>query len=34
MASDLRKAGAAVIEWAPANEDFISALVRHMDAYR
>ncbi len=34
LAADLRKSGAAVIEWDPAREDFIAALVRHMDAYR
>ena len=34
LAVDLRRAGAAVIEWDPSGEDFISALVRHMNAYR
>ena len=34
MASDLRRSGAAVIEWDPSREDFIAALVRHMNAYR
>ena len=34
MASDLRRSGAAVIEWDPSKEDFIAALVRHMNAYR
>ena len=34
LAGDLRRAGAAVIEWDPSGEDFISALVRHMNAYR
>ena len=34
VAGILRKAGASVIEWEPAKEDFTLALVRHMDAYR
>ena len=34
LASDLRRAGAAVIDWNPAQEDFIAALVRHMNVYR
>ena len=34
LVADLRRAGAAVIEWDPAREDFIVVLVRHMDAYR
>ncbi len=34
MVADLRRAGAAVIEWDPAQEDFLAVLVRHMDAYR
>ena len=34
LAVGLRRAGAAVIEWDPEKEDFIAALVRHMDAYR
>ena len=34
LAADLRRAGAAVMEWDPAREDFIAVLVRHMDAYR
>ena len=34
LARDLRRSGAGVIEWDPGRQDFISALVRHMDAYR
>ena len=34
MAGVLRKAGASVIEWEPAAQEFTSVLVRHMDAYR
>ena len=34
LASDLRRSGAHVIDWEPSHEDFISALVRHMHAYR
>ena len=34
LAGEMRKSGAEVILWEPAAEDFISALVRHMDAYR
>lgn len=34
LASDLRRAGAAVIHWNPEREDFIAALVRHMNIYR
>ncbi len=34
VAAELRKRGAAVIEWSPDNEEFISALIRHMDAFR
>ena len=34
IATDLRRCGAAVIEWDPSREDFIAALVRHMNAYR
>ena len=34
LASDLRRSGAAVIDWNPAREDFIAALVRHMNIYR
>ena len=34
VAGVLRKAGASVIEWEPATEEFTSVLLRHMDAYR
>ena len=34
VAAALRKAGASVIEWEPAREDFTSVLIRQMDAYR
>ena len=34
LAGDMRRCGAEVILWEPAAEDFISALVRHMHAYR
>ena len=34
LAGDMRRCGAEVILWEPATEDFISALVRHMHAYR
>ena len=34
IATDLRRCGAAVIEWDPSREDFIATLVRHMNAYR
>ncbi len=34
VSEDLRKGGAAVIEWQPEQEEFIVALVRHMDAFR
>ena len=34
MAAALRRSGADVIEWEPDREDFIAALVRHMNAYR
>ena len=34
MSEDLRKGGAAVIDWQPEEEEFIVALVRHMDAFR
>ena len=34
LATDLRRSGAAVIDWNPAREDFIAALVRHMNVYR
>ena len=34
LARNLRKAGAATIEWDPHREDFIAVLVRHMDTYR
>ena len=34
VTEDVRKGGAAVIEWQPEREEFIVALVRHMDAYR
>ena len=34
VASEIRTRGAAVIEWSPESEEFISALIRHMDAYR
>ena len=34
LAADLRRSGAGVILWDPAREDFIAALVRHMNVYR
>lgn len=34
VARELREAGATVIEWEPAREEFMSVLVRHIDAYR
>ena len=34
LATDLRRSGAAVVQWNPAREDFIAALVRHMNVYR
>ena len=34
VARDLRDAGASVIEWEPAREEFTSVLVRHVEAYR
>lgn len=34
LATDLRRSGAGVIQWDPAREDFIAALVRHMNVYR
>ena len=34
LATDLRRSGAGVIEWDPGREDFIAALVRHMNVYR
>ncbi len=34
VARDLRGAGASVIEWEPAREEFTSVLVRHVEAYR
>ena len=34
LATDLRRSGAAVVQWDPAREDFIAALVRHMNVYR
>ena len=34
VARDLREAGASVIEWEPAREEFTSVLVRHVEAYR
>ena len=34
LATDLRRSGAGVVEWDPAREDFIAALVRHMNVYR
>ena len=33
VAGVLRKAGASVIEWKPAEEEFTSVLVRHMETY-
>ena len=34
LASDLRRSGADVIDWNPGREDFIAAMVRHMNVYR
>ncbi len=34
ITEELKNGGAAVIEWQPEEEEFIVALVRHMDAYR
>ena len=34
VTEELKNGGAAVIEWQPEEEEFIVALVRHMDAYR
>ena len=34
LSADLRRCGAEVILWEPGREDFISALVRHIHAYR
>ena len=34
LASDLRRSGADVIDWNPGKEDFIAAMVRHMNVYR
>ena len=34
VASDLRDAGASVIEWDPAREEFASVLVRHVETYK
>ena len=34
VAGALREAGASVIEWEPAREDFTSVLIRHMNAHR
>ena len=34
VARDLRDAGASVIEWEPAREEFSSVLVRHVETYR
>ena len=34
LAADLRRSGAGVVEWNPDKEDFIAALVRHMNVYR
>ena len=34
LAGDLRRSGASVVEWDPSREDFIAALVRHMNVYR
>ena len=34
LAASLRKSGAAVMEWVPAREHFITVLVRHMDTFR
>ena len=34
LGTDMRRSGAEVILWEPAKEDFITALVRHMHAYR
>lgn len=33
VAADLRDAGASVIEWEPAREEFTSVLVRHVEAH-
>ncbi len=34
LATDLRRSGADVIDWDPGKEDFIAAMVRHMNVYR
>ena len=34
VARELRDAGASVIEWEPAKEEFTSVLVRHVEAHR
>ena len=34
LASDLRRSGADVIDWNPGHEDFIAAMVRHLNVYR
>ena len=34
VTEELKNGGAAVIEWQPEEEEFIVALVRHMNAYR
>ena len=34
VAGELRDAGASVIEWEPAREEFTSVLVRYVEAYR
>ena len=34
VARALREAGASVVEWEPAREDFTSVLIRHMNAHR
>ncbi|MCY4583394.1 MAG: DUF58 domain-containing protein [Chloroflexi bacterium] len=34
VARELREAGASVIEWEPAREEFTSVLVRHVEIYR
>ena len=34
VARDVRQKGAAVIEWAPTQEEFTSVLMRHVDAYK
>ena len=34
VARDLREAGATVLEWEPAREEFMSVLARHIDAYK